>query len=258
MWSALVVLVVLRNRKEIKRIEAFDMAAIKKNRFFIIGLIIIIAGLAFYAKYQGGRADEAEANLPSEAAKVIDVKFAKTTTLRVATISGKIIVRADDPGFAGLLSSSQTQKLPFSADYFVELGKVNINNYRWLEAEKTMIIEIPDVTLSRPNVDEASQIASRSKGIIVTREAASRLQQQLSSRAVNAANAEAKKPANLEKARDSARKAVQNIISAPLQAAGFGRIKVLTRFPWERRGLVAERWDESKPLSEIIRSLEES
>ena len=224
-----------------------EIAVIKKNSYLLVGLAILLAASVIYAKYQSSRAEDAEANLPFEAAKVIDVKFAKTTTLRVATISGKVIVRADDPGFAGLLSSSQTRKLPFSSDYFVELGNVGINNYRWLEAEKTMIIEIPDVIPSKPNIDEANEVASRAKGLIVTRDASSRLQQQLSRRAVGAANAEAKKPENLLKARQSAKIAVQNIISAPLKAAGLGSVNVVTRFPWEASGLVKERWDASTP-----------
>lgn len=232
------------------------VTATKKNWPIVVGVLLLIVILGFYATYQSSRADEAEANMAFETAKIIDLKFAKTTTLRVATISGKIIARADDAGFAGLIPTSQTRRLPFSTNYFVELGKVGVNNYRWLESEKTMIVEIPDVTISKPNIDEASQVAKSPTGAFVSRGASTRLQQQLSSRAVSAANAEAKKPENLEKARESAKAAVQNIISAPLKAAGLGDINVVTRFPWEGKGLVKERWDESTPLSEIIKRVE--
>lgn len=233
-----------------------EIEVVKKNRFLIIGLAVLLAVSVAYGKYQAKRADDSDANLPFEAAKIIDLKFAKATTLRVATISGKVIARADDAGFAGLIPSSQTRRLPFSMDYFVELGNVGINNYRWSESEKTLTIEIPDVTVSKPNIDEASQVANSPTGLFVSRGASARLQRQLSSRAVSTASAEAKKRENLDKARQSARLAVQNIISAPLQAAGLGKVTVVTRFPWERKGLTAERWDESTPLSEIVRKLE--
>lgn len=227
----------------------------KSTKFIVVALAILLVMSIFYANRETNRADDSEANLPFEVAKVIEVRLAKTATLRVATISGNIIARADDPGFAGLLSSSQTRTLPFTADYFVDLEKIGVNDYRWLEAEKTMIIEVPDVTISKPNIDEASQIAKPPTGIFVSREAASRLQQQLSSRAGSAARAEARKPENLENARESARKAIRNIVSIPLEAAGLGRAKVVIQFPWERRGSTAERWDESTPLSEIYRQL---
>jgi Protein of unknown function (DUF4230) len=230
----------------------------KNNWAAVIAVVSLLAIVAGYAAYQSTRADEAEANLAFETAKIIDVKFAKTTTLRVATISGKIIARADDAGFAGLIPSSQTRKLPFATDYFVEFGKIGINNYRWSESDRTMVIEIPDVTISKPNIDEASQVASSPTGVFVSRGASTRLQQQLSSRAVSAANAEAKKPENLEKARQSAQAAVQNIVGAPLKAAGLGNVVIVTRFPWERRGLVTERWNESTPLSEIVKRVEAS
>lgn len=230
-----------------------EAVASKKTKQMIIGLVILVFVLLIYSCNQNQRAAEAEANPAAEAAVVLEKKFSEAITLHVATISGKIVARADDEGFAGLIPTSQTRRLPFSVDYFVDLKGLSVGSYRWHEPTNTMTVEIPDVRPSKPNIDEASEVAETAKGVFVSRGASVRLQRQLSGRANTAAKNEAMQPENLEKARLHARRAIANIVRAPLAAAGLANINVQTKFPWERSSQTAERWDESTPLSEILK-----
>lgn len=222
------------------------------RNYALFGLAFLAMALIVYAYQQNQRADSAEQDLPYETAKILSAEFAESTSLRVMVVSGELVVTANDKGFAGLLPTSQKRRLPYSVDYHVDLSDLGIEKYRWLASEKTMIIEIPDVTVSRPNIDESKSVGETPDGVFVSRGASARLQQKVAARATGFAAAEAKKPENLNKARRSARDKIQKIIGAPLAAAGLGNVVVVTRFPWETGGAAAERWDESTPLSEIV------
>lgn len=229
-----------------------DTELIKNNKYLIIGVILLLIASFGYAKHQSNRADKAEVNLPNEAGKIISMEFAESTSLRVMVVSGELVVTANDTGFAGLIPTSQKRQLPYSVDYHIDLRGVGKEKYRWDASKRTMIVEIPDVSVSRPNIDESKSVGDTPDGVFVSRGASARLQQKVAARATGFAAAEAKKPDNLNKARRSARDKVQKIIRAPLAAAGLGHIVVVTRFPWES-GEAADRWDESTPLSEIVK-----
>ena len=223
------------------------------RNYLVFGLVALVFILLVYALQQTRRADQAEQDLPYDTAKILSAEFAESTALRVMAVSGELIVTANDEGFAGLIPSSQKRRLPYSVDYFVDLSDVGIEKYRWLASERTMIIEIPDVTVARPNIDEAKSVGETPDGLFVSRGASARLQQKVAARATGFAAAEARKPENMNKARRSGRDQIQKIIAAPLAAAGLGNVVVVTRFPWETGGVATERWDESTPLSEIAK-----
>lgn len=223
------------------------------RNYLVLGLVVLVFVLLVFALRQTHRAEEAEQDLPYETAKILSAEFAQSTSLRVMSVSGEMVVTANDKGFAGLIPSSQKRRLPYSVDYLVDLSDVGVEKFRWLASENTMIVEIPDVTVSRPNIDEAKSVGEAPDGLFVSRGASARLQQKVAARATGFAADEAQKPENLNKARRSARDQVQKIISAPLAAAGLGNVVVVTRFPWETGGVVTERWDESTPLSEIVK-----
>ena len=56
------------------------------------------------------------------------------------------------------------------------------------------------------------------------------------------------------KAQEAAREAVQVLVEGPLRAAGLDGVQVVVRLPGEARpaGLDRERWDESRPLAEVL------
>lgn len=214
--------------------------------------LVIIAGLAIFAFLQNQRAEKAETNLPYETGIVIAEKLERTVSLHVSVLSGRVVTTASDPGFWGLLPSSQKRVTPFTVDYYVNFRTVGIQNYRWNEAERTMTVEIPDVVPAKPNLDEITSVSEGPSGPIVTGAAAGRLALQLSIRAQSVANARARNPKNLAEARRHAREAVQQLVGTPLRASGLGSINVVTRFPWERSGLAFERWEESTPLLQVL------
>jgi len=222
------------------------------NRALVTLLVAGMAVLAYVAWRGERRADDAEANLPYETAKVLDATLAKSASLRVSTLRGRLVVTAADPGFAGMLPSTQKRVMPYAVDYFVDLGRVGRAQYRWDAKGNAMLVELPDVTVAAPNIDEARAQGDAASGIFVSRGAADRLHQQMSARAVSVAKAEAAKPENLAKARDNAREAVTRLTRAPLAAAGLGSVKVAVHFPFERSGAIGERWDGSTPLDAIL------
>ncbi len=211
-----------------------------------------VAVLGFLAWHGQRRADDAEANLPFETAKVLNATLVPSAALRVSTLRGELVVTAADPGFAGLLPSTQKRVMPYAVEYFIDLGAMGAAHYRWDADGKAMLVELPDVTLAAPNIDETRAQGSAASGIFLTRDALDRLHQQLSARAVSVANAEAAKPENLDKARANAREAVLRLTRAPLAAAGLGSVSVIVRFPFERQGAIGKRWDESSPLDVIL------
>ncbi len=222
-------------------------------RSALLGLAIAgVAVLALFAWRAQQRAEDAEANLPFETARVLAATLTKSAALRVSTLRGAVAVTAADPGFAGLLPSTQKQEMPYAVDYFIDLGRMGAAQYRWNAKARAMLVELPDVTMAVPNIDETRAQGGSPSGIYVTRDASDRLHQQLSARAVSVARAEAAKPENLEKARANARDAVAQLTRAPLAAAGLDRVSVIIRFPFERPGAIGERWDESTPLDVIL------
>ena len=231
---------------------------IKNSRYFaVVASVALIVALAIYALVQREQKEEAQQDLSYETAKILTEKFSEKAALQVMTVSGELVVSASDSGFAGLLATSQKRRLPYSVDYFVDLSDLGPEKYRWLASESTMIIEIPDVTISRPNIDESRAKGGTPDGLFVSRGAAMRLNQKLAARSTSFAADHAKKPENLEKARRSARDKIEKFVSAPLAVAGLGKVVVVTRYPWENTGIAKERWDYSTPLIEIMRSREE-
>ncbi len=228
------------------------MAAGRLSGAFAALALAVIALLAFLAWRGQTRAADAEANLPYETAKVLTATLARSPALRVSTLSGHLAVTAADPGFGGLLQSTQKRVMPYTVDYFVDLARVGRASYRWNGAARTMIVELPDVTVAEPNIDEARAKGSAPSGIFVSRGAADRLHRQISARAGAVASAEAVKPENLARARENARQAVRHLTQAPLRAAGLGAVSVSVRFPFERSGAIGEQWDESTPLDTIL------
>ncbi len=228
------------------------MASGRLSRALIALAVAGVALLGFLAWRGQVRAADAEANLPYETAKVLNATLARSAALRVSTLRGELAVTAADPGFAGLLPSTQKRVMPYAVDYFVNFDAVGAAQYRWDAKAKAMLVELPDVTVAAPNIDEARAQGDTASGIFVTRAASDRLHQQMSARAVSVAQAEAVKPENLEKARANARDALARITRAPLAAAGLGSVDVIVRFPFERTGAIARRWDESTPLDMIL------
>jgi hypothetical protein len=228
------------------------MARRLKAAALALALVLIVAALLVWRSEQ--RAVQAEREVGLAAARTLSETFSKTRDLRVATLSGQVLARGSDPGFANLLPTSLTVKYPYSVDYFLDLKRIDAASYRWNAATKTMTVRLPDVTPSKPSVDAARAERVGTTGVFMSRDAAQRLGTQVAARAALRAAEAAAKPVHLDRARASAREAMESLVATPLQAAGLGEVKVVVRYPWEGTGTgVPVRWDESRAVRDVYR-----
>ena len=216
----------------------------------VAALVVLAVGAAIW--WANVRADRAERQLGLDAARTLSETFTKARDLRVATLSGEVIARGSDPGFANLLPTSMTVRYPYSVDYFVDLRRVDGSAYRWDAATKTMTVQLPDVVPARPNVDAGGAERIGTTGIFMSRDAAQRLNGQVAARAALRAADSASKREHLDRARASARDAMQDLVETPLRAAGLGEVRVVVRYPWEANtGGTSVRWDESRSVEQV-------
>lgn len=213
----------------------------------LIAAVIAIAAALYFKR----EAEIAEEKLAITAGQVLSESFEKASSLKVATLSGQVVVMASDPGWRGLLPSSQKMKAPYSVDYFIDLRQLSVGAYRWNRQDRSMVVTIPPVGPAAPNIDESKAEVGPADGLWVGRRANVHLRQQLSKSAGSVAQAAAAKAENFEKARASAREAVSALVRGPLAAAGIGSVTVAVRFA-DDPVPDGERWDESVPMSEIL------
>jgi len=220
----------------------------------LLAVVMLATVAALGIWWANDRADRAERQLGLDAARTLSETFAKARDLRVATLSGEVIARGNDPGFASLLPTSMTVRYPYSVDYFVDLARIDRSAYRWDAAGKTLTVRLPDVVPARPNVDAGGGERIATTGVFMSRDAAQRLNGQVAARAALRATESSKKREHLDRARASAREAMQDLVGTPLHAAGLSEVKVVVRFPWEAEvGGAAVPWDESRPVAEVLR-----
>ncbi len=223
------------------------MAGRLKLALLVIAVLAIIAAIGVW--WANDRADRAERQLGLDAARTLSETFAKARDLRVATLSGEVIARGNDPGFANVLPTTMTVRYPYSIDYFVDLRRIDGSAYRWDAVNRTMTVRLPDVVPARPNVDAGGGERIATTGVFMSRDAAQRLNAQVAARATLRAAESGKKRVHLDRARASAREAMQGLVATPLRAAGLGAVDVVVRFPWEPDGKgAAVSWDESTAL----------
>ena len=237
------------SRPELRRHDARRLAAL---------LVVTVAGLIavaivgkvawdrYHADYVIERSDDGAA-----IAKVVAARFAGASALKVGGLTGTVQATASDVRGFGMLHSDKVVKAPFSVDYFLDLSKLGASDVRFDAASRTLVVDVPDVTVGQANVDEAARTVSETRGLVVTRDAADRLAQIVSQRAQATAAAEARKPAQLALARDNARKALGRLLAAPLAAAGQDDVRVVLAFPFERNAQ-AEEWDRSRRVDEVL------
>ncbi len=184
--------------------------------------------------------------------KVIAAKIAGVSSLKVSELSGTVQSTAQDVRGFGLLKSDQVVKMPFSVDYFVDVGGLGEGDLEWNEATRTLIVNAPDVKPGKPNVDESRRTLVRTQGVFVTRQAGEELSRRVSAHAQSRAQREAQAPERMAQARDYGRTALTKLMAAPLAAAGYGDARVIVTFPPERAGRNQEQWDVTTSVNEVL------
>jgi hypothetical protein len=122
--------------------------------------------------------------------------------------------------------------IPARVDYTIDLSKMNRGRLAWDPEAKTMSVQLPALTVGRPNLDEARAQYLR-EGVWITNTAQAKLTRDNTRLAEQVAVRQAANPVLMDLARAAARSAVSQNIAIPLQVAGYGDVKVTVRFDGE-------------------------
>ncbi|MDI1295138.1 MAG: DUF4230 domain-containing protein [bacterium] len=219
-----------------------------------VALLILFVGAAMLVGWQRYNRDYVVAveEDGSAVTKIIAERLSGAASLKVSDLSGTIQSTAQDVRGFGMLKSDQVVKMPFSVDYFVDVGGIGPGDLEWNVTTRTLIVNAPDVRAARPNIDESRRTLVRTNGLFVTRQASEELSRRVSAHAQARAEAAARSPERMAQARDYGRAALGKLMAAPLAAAGFGDARVIVTFPPERKGDDRERWDVTTPVNEAL------
>ncbi len=128
-----------------------------------------------------------------------------------------------------LLESRQAAIIPASVEYRLDLSQMTSDKFRWDAASETLEVTLPQLQISRPNLDEA-QARIFTEGVWVTREAARDLAAKNSVQAERKAQTFAKNPEVLGLARVAAKDAIEQNLAVPLQVAGYENARISVTF----------------------------
>lgn len=184
-------------------------------------------------------------------ARVVAARLYGSSELRVSRLSGNVQATASNSRLWGWLDSSRVVKAPFEVSYFVDLRRLSPADFRYDEAKRTLLVEVPDVVPDAPNVDTANVTLDRTSGLLVTRTDMAALQQRVAATAARAVSEEARSPANMASARENGRQALARLFGGTLAAAGLP-VTVEVRFAGEPRGRSSEQWDLTRSLEEVL------
>lgn len=151
------------------------------------------------------------------------------------------------------LSARKTLIMQGLVRYEVDLSKLAANDVRWDDASNILRVRIPDIEVSKPQIDLGSIQEYGEGGILIALTDAERTLD-----AANRAKGEAelveqaKSPVPMRLAREATRRAIAQNFAIPLKAAGISA-KVEAKFGDELVGKVDTRWDVSTPLEEILK-----
>ena len=223
-----------------------------RNRIFGIVTVAVLIAIGWFL-VERHRAEQEARSVGIEVSRTITASFVGMNALKVGTVSGDVLASSNTTTFFGIMPVVQRSKAPYSVDYFVDLSKLSVANYRWNARTRMMSIDVPDVTIAAPNIDGA-KAAIIQQGVYISRGAGIALQQQAAERATAAASRTARDPKYLAQARANARAAIAQLTIAPLKAAGLTDVRVAVRFPVDPKpaAVAQEIWDESTPVAEIL------
>ena len=161
------------------------------------------------------------------------VALERQNRLTVFSAELATVVSSDDERLFGLVKSKQVAVIPARVDYTLDLSKVGRDRMDWNADTKTLSVNLPPVTIGRPNLDEARAQYLR-EGVWITRDAQDKLTRDNTKVAEQLAVQQAANPVLLNMARNAARDAVRQNLAIPLQVAGYGEVTVTVRFDGEQ------------------------
>lgn len=189
-------------------------------------LIVLIALCAWLAWRAFGPEDNGDPLATSL------VAFEKQNRLTVFSAQLSPVVASEDSRLLGMVKSRQVAVIPARVDYTLDLSRMDRSRLKWDEASKTLDVQLPPLTVGRPNLDEGHAQYLR-EGIWLSRDAQDKLTRANTRLAEQQAQAQAANPTLLSLARSSAKDAIRQNLAIPLEVAGYGDVTVNVRFDGE-------------------------
>lgn len=218
----------------------------KQNRF-VTPLVIILAIIALLF-WWSGREDGPNAETVASASLQ---GIREQNRLSAFAANYAAVVTSEQRRFG--LSARKTLIMQGLVRYEVDLAKLTEDDVRWDAASKTLSVRIPPIEVAPPQIDLKTMQEYGESGILRTLTDADAVLDS-ANRAKGQAELvrQAKGPVPMRLARDAFKRAIAQNFRAPLRAVGLDA-KVETYFADEMGGDVTTRWDESTPLSEIVK-----
>ena len=160
------------------------------------------------------------------------VAFEEQNELTVFSAQLSPVVASEDSRLFGALTSRQVAVIPARVDYTLDLGEVTQDRLSWDEPSRTLSVQLPDISVGTPNLDEAQAQYLR-EGLWISRDAQDKLTRDNTRTAEREAVQQAANPVLMDLARQAARTAVRQNLAIPLEVAGFGDVTVNVRFDGE-------------------------
>lgn len=218
--------------------------------------LLLVAGYLYW-NYQQAQ-EEREQQLVDEGftlVRVLSSTFTNASELKVGNVSGRFQITTRDAGWGGIFPSSQRVRVPFNVGYQIDVSQLDADDYRWDPAARTLVVRLPPVTVSAPNIDESRVEILDRDGIWISRRAQDQLNSRLTNGAINQARQEASNPQRKASAEANAKRVVSEMIRTPLAAAGLSDVEVIALGSAETPANRAarERWDVSRSIEEVLR-----
>jgi hypothetical protein len=162
--------------------------------------------------------------------------FQKQNSLTVFSSRFEVVAESTNAqGVLGidLLKSRQAAIIPALVEYRLDLASMDRDRFEWDGASNTLSVSLPELRVSRPNLDEA-QARTFTEGTFVSGGAAQALARNNSLQAERKAAEFARNPEVMALARQAAKDAVRQNLAIPLQVAGYGDVEVTVRFDGEQ------------------------
>lgn len=215
----------------------------------VIAAAIAVAAVVGYRHYTRDYAVTTRGD-GTATAQVVSATLFGRSDLRVGRLSGTVQGVAEASRLWGWLRSTQVVKAPFTVDYFVSIGQLDLEDFRYDADRRVLFVRVPDVRAEPANIDLANTTLNDVKGIVVTRGQMTEMMPRLSASAGAAAREKANAPENLRKSREYARAALERLFGGALRSAGLdARIEV--RFPFDPAPS-GEPSDRTRSLREVL------
>jgi hypothetical protein len=159
--------------------------------------------------------------------------FARHNRLTVFSAELAPVVASDDVRALGILKSRQIAVIPARVEFTLDLSQLTRERMHWDAAAQQLVVTLPPLEVSAPNLDEARAQYLR-EGVWITADAQTKLTRDNTLLAARQARQQAQNPALLALARDAARVAVAQNLAAVLQVAGYGNATITVRFDGDK------------------------